>query len=182
MKKNKSKKNNNFIFLIIQFFQLLVLILLKWNKIMMGPVLFYGLLVILSLLSLIVFYLNYSGNQNKASFALFIVFMCFLLNNFDYYRVSYNYNKYKKLYNYVANNLNKFKKEKNASYALLGKYDYLSKEGMISYEDKELVIFTVYDKEYLIYCCKQNKVEKKYDNKIKSIKNIDNCFYYVVLK
>ena len=182
MKKKDKKKNNNYIFALIQLFQLLVLLLLKWNKIMMGPVLFYGLLVVLSILSLIVFYLNYSGNQNMVSFALFIIFMCVLLNNFDYYRVSYNYKKYKKSYNYVVNNLNKFKKEDGSSSALLDKYSYLSRDDMISYEDKELVIFTVYDKEYLIYCCKQNKVEKKYSKKIKSIKNIDNCFYYVALK
>ena len=178
MKKNDNK--NNGVFLLIQFIQLLVLLLLKWNKIEMGNILYIALLVVLLFLSAVVFFINYSDTQNMISFAMFIILVCISLNNFDYYRVSYNYNKRKKLYNYVVENIDKFEKEEDSSNILLGKYSNLSRDGIVLYEDESTILFKVYDDEYLAYSNSEDLLKEYYGEKLESVKRVDDYFYFIV--
>ena len=148
---------------------------------MVGNVFYTSLLIVLLLLSLIVFYVTYSNNQNFFSLMLFVLLICIYINSFDFFRVSYNFNKYKKDYEYVVNHIDEFKKEEDSSNSVLGEYDYLSRDGYVVNKDK-LISFNIYNDEYLIYTKEYDDIEKIYNKKTDSIKKIDDNYYFVITK
>ena len=168
-----------------------------------------ALLVVLLFLSAVVFFINYSDTQNMISFAMFIILVCISLNNFDYYRVSYNYNKRKKLYNYVVENIDKFEKEEfdivscfqtiehipDSINLLLGIKTILKKDGYIYFVCHDYCSFInrimglkspIYDIEHLqIYSKKSIRLlfEKAgfHDIELFTIKNIYPLSYWIRL-